>query len=633
MKETSMKSSPSPTLRWLAVAVLALTALPIIFSLTFQKPSTRPEPTVAPSDVDPREELLVDLKDNATPQDITALEQKYNIDLEFNTENADDEKLMVADVDPSRLSDLVTRLRQEPTVEIAEPNVVYHLPPDEEFLRASSGTGEETSPDSRAAWVPNDPRYKEQWNFTLIGMEQAWEKTRGKGVVVAVIDTGVAFENDHKCYWAKDFRETKFVKGYDFVNKDEHPNDDHGHGTHVAGTIAESTNNNEGVAGIAFEAKIMPLKVLSASGGGSAADIADAIRFAADKGANVINMSLGGPFPSGAMESACRYAAKKGVVIVCAAGNSGREGVSYPAAFKDCIAVSAVGPKGELTRYSSYGKEIAIAAPGGDTSLGKEWGILQNTVYQGKDDYYFFNGTSMASPHVAGVAALIMSLGVKDPAQVKAVLQKSAKPKEPKKKYGAGILNAAEAVKLAESPEFQQPLPTHTDEETGATPDEPKTPLTVQSPIPIFNKWIDLLVKVGMALLISGVCFAVGKFKKRTKGTAEYPLAVTATLLAGLLLPDFVMWFSGANMWANLIAHSVLIPALALALGLQNKRALQLLAYFTAAVTLHLAWDVWRHVTPFADLGVRALPWLLANIIVGVCVVIAAVRRCTARLL
>ncbi|MCS6858886.1 MAG: S8 family peptidase [Abditibacteriales bacterium] len=628
-----MKSASSPTLRWLSVVILALTALPIVFSLTFQKPSARPEPTVTPSDTDPREELLVDLKDNTTPQEITALEQKYNIDLEFNTENAHDEKLMVADIDPARLSDLVTQLRREPTVEIAEPNVVYHLPPDEEFIRASRGTGEVLPPDSHAAWAPNDPRYKEQWNFRMIGMEQAWEKTRGKGVVVAVIDTGVAFENDHKCYWAKDFRETKFVRGYDFVNKDEHPHDDHGHGTHVAGTIAESTNNNEGVAGIAFEATIMPLKVLSASGGGSAADIADAIRFAADHGANVINMSLGGPFPSGAMESACKYAASKGVVIVCAAGNSGREGVSYPAAFKECIAVSAVGPKGELTRYSSYGKEIAIAAPGGDTALGREWGILQNTVYQGVDDYYYFNGTSMASPHVAGVAALIMSLGVKDPAQVKAVLQKSAKPKEPKKKYGAGLLNAADAVKLATSAEFQQPLLADTDEASGATTDGPKTILTVQSPIPIFNKWIDLLVKVGMALLISGVCFAVGKFKKRTKGTAQYPLAVTAMLLAGLLLPDLVMWYWGANAWVNLLAHSVVIPSLLLALGLQNKRALQLLAYFTAAVTLHLAWDVWRHVAPFADLGVRALPWLMANIIVGVGVVIAAIRRCTARLL
>ena len=111
-------------------------------------------------------------------------------------------------------------------------------------------------------WTPNDPRYAEQWNFRQIGAEKAWEVTRGKGAVVAVIDTGVAFETDDQgCYQAKDFRATPFVPGYDFIHKNNHPNDDQGHGTHVAGTIAESTNNGEGCAGLAYEAKIMPLKV------------------------------------------------------------------------------------------------------------------------------------------------------------------------------------------------------------------------------------------------------------------------------------------------------------------------------------------------------------------------------------
>jgi serine protease len=625
-----MNSPSSRALRWLAAVLLILAALPIIFSLTVQPPqSPSVPPDMSSSQTAPGEELLVDLKDDTSKQDIEALEKKYNIDLEFNSAESEDEKLMVSDIDPAQLSDLVSRLRQEPSVEIAEPNAVYSIPPDEVLVGEPSPETESAAPDSGALWAPNDPRYKEQWNFRMIEMEKAWDMTQGKGVVVAVIDTGVAFENDDKCYWAKDFRQTKFAEGFDFVNKDKHPNDDHGHGTHVSGTIAESTNNNEGVAGIAFEAKIMPLKVLSKSGGGSAADIADAIRYAADHGANVMNMSLGGPFPSGAMESACKYAAKKGVVVVCAAGNTGSKGVSYPAAFKDCIAVSAIGPKGELTRYSSWGKEIAVAAPGGDTSMGKEWGVLQNTVYQGKDDYYAFNGTSMASPHVAGVAALIMSRGVKDPAQVKAVLQKSATPKEPKDKYGAGILNAAKAVELAGSSEFQQPLLTDLDRDadSGATTDTTKTPLTVQTPIPIVNKWLDLLVKIGMALVISAVCFAVGKFKKRTKGTAEYPLLTTFVLLAGVLLPDVVMWWYGPNAWANLLAHSVVVPAVIFVAGLRNKRALQLLALFTAAVTLHLAWDVWQHVMPFADLGWRAVPWMAANVIVGISVIIAVMRR------
>ena len=115
---------------------------------------------------------------------------------------------------------------------------------------------------------PNDPRYDEQWNFKMVGAEDAWKKTRGKGAIVAVIDTGVSGQDMAKGKACRDFNTTSFVKGYDFVNKDDQPFDDHAHGTHVAGTIAESTNNNEGVAGLAYEATIMPLKVLSAGGSG-----------------------------------------------------------------------------------------------------------------------------------------------------------------------------------------------------------------------------------------------------------------------------------------------------------------------------------------------------------------------------
>ena len=200
----------------------------------------------------------------------------------------------------------------------------------------------------------------------------------------------------------------------------------------------------------------MPLKVLSASGSGSAGDIGDAIRWAADHGANVINMSLGSAYPSKVMENACNYAAKKGVLIVCAAGNSFREGVGYPAAYPSCLAVSAVGPSGELAKYSSWGKQVAIAAPGGDMIDSKDPkdGILQNTNMSEKigghgDDYYAFNGTSMASPHVAAAAALVMAQGVKDPAKVRDILAKSATPKNDAKKYGAGVLNVGSASKAA----------------------------------------------------------------------------------------------------------------------------------------------------------------------------------------
>ena len=134
--------------------------------------------------------------------------------------------------------------------------------------------------------APNDPDYSKQWNFRSINVEPAWDETQGQGVTVAVIDTGVS--------QVPDLQQTEFVGGYDFVNDKSAASDDSGHGTHIAGTIAQSTNNNYGVAGIAYAAKIMPLKVLSASGVGTVADIAEAIRFAVDKGAGVINLSLGG---------------------------------------------------------------------------------------------------------------------------------------------------------------------------------------------------------------------------------------------------------------------------------------------------------------------------------------------------
>ncbi|HIE52219.1 MAG TPA: peptidase S8 [Armatimonadetes bacterium] len=372
-------------------------------------------------------EIVVDLVDEATERQIEALEREYGIDLVFNSVHAHEERLMRAKVGGrfKKGGELLRGLRRERLVEAADWNYVY-----------------------RALWVPNDPRYKDQWHMKMIGMEKAWDVARGRGVVVAVIDTGVAFEDYGRFYRARDLRGTKFVKGYDFVNDDEHPNDDHGHGTHVTGTIAQTTNNREGVTGIAFEAAIMPLKVLNRYGFGNLADIADAIRFAADEGAQVINMSLGGPRPSLVLEEACKYAVRKGVTIVCAAGNSGREGVSYPAAYRECVAVSAVGPDGELAPYSSYGKEIEIAAPGGNKLLGEEAGVLQNTIVP-RDDYYYYQGTSMASPHVAGVAALLVSLGVRKPEGVRRILRGSAKRKGDEKRYGAGLLDAAAAVRKA----------------------------------------------------------------------------------------------------------------------------------------------------------------------------------------
>jgi serine protease len=298
----------------------------------------------------------------------------------------------------------------------------------------------------RAYAIPNDPDYSKQWNLNSIKVESAWDDTKGKGVTVAVIDTGISP--------VPDLNEANFVEGYDFVNDKADAKDDNGHGTHVAGTIAQATNNNYGVAGIAYEANLMPLKVLSAGGGGTTADIAEAIRFAADNKADVINMSLGGGGESQIMQEAIDYAHSKGVVVIAAAGNSGRNAAEYPARYPHVIGVSALAPSGTKAPYSNYGAGVDLAAPGG-AKEGNDpaGGILQNTIspQTGEPIFASFQGTSMAAPHVAGVAALVRATGVTDPDQVEEILKQSASivQDDTLNHYGAGKLDATSAVKLA----------------------------------------------------------------------------------------------------------------------------------------------------------------------------------------
>lgn len=381
--------------------------------------------------------MVLNFTDSLSPAqvdlELKAIASKYGIEPKFNSAFSKTDKLYVVKGDAQVIEKLKQSDELRKLTEYVEENYVYSM----EFIGDTA---------------PNDPMYKEQWNLKAIDIEKAWQKTKGKGITIAVIDTGVSR--------VADLKNTNFVKGYDFVNDREDASDDNGHGTHVAGTIAQSTNNNFGVAGIAYEASIMPLKVLSASGAGTIADIAEAIIFAADNGANVINMSLGGGGESKLMQDAIDYAYKKGVTIVAAAGNSNRNAAFYPARYPKVIAVSATGITGDKAPYSNYGAGIDVAAPGGSIARSKtgetgdtSGGILQNTIDPKTKESVFrsFQGTSMAAPHVSGVVALIEASGVKEPQKIAQILKQSSRKvaDDTLNYYGAGHLNAAAAVNLA----------------------------------------------------------------------------------------------------------------------------------------------------------------------------------------
>ncbi|MBN2380865.1 S8 family serine peptidase [candidate division WOR-3 bacterium] len=313
----------------------------------------------------------------------------------------------------------------------------------------------------RVFWTPNDPRFSEQWSFdpAHLDMPAAWDIEQGSSeVIIAILDSGIAYEDyaipsyelgevisaDGYYHICPDFEASQFVAGYDCVHDDGHPNDQNGHGTHVAGTAAQATDNWIGVAGIAPGCKLMPVQVMNNLGSGDETTIAAGIMWATDHGAHVINMSLGSflPWspPSEIEHDAVKYAYDKGVVIVAAAGNFlGWDEVSYPARFEECIAVAATDYCNDLTAYSQHGEGLDISAPGGDEDAdlnndGNPDGIVQPTFRLMGDlfteqqatvdefEYRFLQGTSMATPHVSGLAALLISHGITGVENVKAAI-------------------------------------------------------------------------------------------------------------------------------------------------------------------------------------------------------------------
>jgi serine protease len=345
-----------------------------------------------------------------------------------------------------------------------------------------------------AAFAPNDTGRGNgwkplQWNFAGawgVNAPQAWDEAiaagapGGKGVVVAVIDSGVAYESRGPFRRAPDLGGSRFVRGYDWVDNDKHPDDEESHGTHVTGVIAQQTNNRYGVTGLAYGVKIMPLRVLDSQGNGDGADIARAVRYAVKHHAKVVNMSVefdtglrAGDIPE--VISALRYATRKGVTLVAASGNEGSSKVAYPARDSSVISVGASTSRGCLADYSNGGSGLDLVAPGGGQDAnfkgnvtdrancrpsGADRTIVQQTLWG--DPRHFrlvgFEGTSFAAPHVTAAAALLIAtkrLGAHPkPAAIKRRLRETARdlgaPGDDSH-YGAGLLDVGAALAPAVS--------------------------------------------------------------------------------------------------------------------------------------------------------------------------------------
>lgn len=375
-------------------------------------------------------------------------------------------KALITSEDEAKLATLnkIAALRDRSDVEMAEPNYIRY-----------------------AYTTPNDEYYPYQWHYPLIHLPEAWEVTTGSNnVVVAVIDTGVLMDHPDMT--------GQIAGGYDFISSltlsldgdgiDPDP-DDPGdesqggssfHGTHVSGTIAANSNNDKGVAGVSWNSLIMPIRALGKGGSGTSYDILQSVRYAAgfdndsgtvpDQPADIINLSLGGGSYSSSENTLFSEVRDSGIIVVAAAGNSATSQPSYPAAYDGVVSVSAVGINANLAPYSNFGSTVDVTAPGGDyaTDLngdGYADGVLSTSADDSTGDiqpvYTFYQGTSMAAPHVAGVAALMKAVRPSmTPEEFDGFLNSGAIVEDigsPGRDdlYGHGLINANKAVLAAKN--------------------------------------------------------------------------------------------------------------------------------------------------------------------------------------
>jgi len=407
-----------------AIAVLAF-AVPMFKPVHardgFAIASVRPPDPDSPRARERRSQLIVQFREQAQERDVARVAREAGA---ARVKRSAFGNRYLVDLDAGfTMGEAMRRLGTAPEVEYAEVNGPVH-----------------------AFFKPNDLAFEVQWNFRMIEAERTWDIQKGDpSVVVAVLDTGIAFEDFGPYRKAPDFGGTVFVQGRDIVNEDDHANDDNFHGTHVASTIAEATDNTVGATGLAFRCALMPVKVLDENGDGSFFEVAEGIDFAArNSSVKIINLSLGGDGNSNTVRAAIDRAVAAGITVVAAAGNDGRGTVSFPAALPNVIAVGAIDGRKQKAPYSNFGTELDLVAPGGDNRRddtgpngvpdGRPDGILQQTLDPDSaergifDDfgYFFVTGTSQATPHVAALAALLYQQGITNPTAIKAAMEQTA---------------------------------------------------------------------------------------------------------------------------------------------------------------------------------------------------------------
>jgi thermitase len=356
------------------------------------------------------DEVLVRFKKSATDESILQCLSPADAAVLSSIEELN---VRVVQIPFGKVAESITAISVCPQVRYAEPNYMASI----------------------ADTIPSDPNWSLQYGLVNIRAPQGWDYSTGStAVTIAILDSGVDLSHADLA--------AKIVPGYDFVNGDSIPQDDNGHGTHVAGIAAASGNNGIGIAGVSWGARIMPIKVLNAGGNGSFADVAAGIIWATNNGSQIINLSLGGASASTVLQDAVNYADGKGVLLVAAAGNTGINFILYPARYPNVIAVGAVDSTNNHAGFSNYGPELDLVAPGA---------AIYSTTIGG---YGYNSGTSMAVPYVSGLAAILRGIN-SSPASITSEMESTALDLGAAGfdvSYGFGLIQLDTALKLALPP-------------------------------------------------------------------------------------------------------------------------------------------------------------------------------------